>query len=42
MKKIAIIGASGMAGSAIYKATKEHSDLTPVGVIRNEKRRVKY
>lgn len=38
MKKIAIIGASGMAGSAIFNAVKENSDLTPVGIVRNEKK----
>lgn len=38
MKKIAIIGASGMAGSAIYNAVKENPNLTPVGIVRNEKK----
>lgn len=38
MKRIGIIGASGMAGSAIFKAAQENSDLTPVGIIRNEKK----
>lgn len=36
MKRIGIIGASGMAGSAIYKLAAQQADLDVTGIIRNE------
>lgn len=36
MKKVGIIGASGMAGRAIYKLVTNNSQLEPTGIIRNE------
>lgn len=34
--RVGIIGASGMAGSAIYKLTKQNPDLDVVGIARHE------
>ncbi|EEJ71917.1 NAD(P)-dependent oxidoreductase [Lactobacillus ultunensis] len=36
MKKVGIIGASGMAGRAVYKLVTNNSQLEPTGIIRNE------
>ncbi|RVU70830.1 MULTISPECIES: NAD(P)H-binding protein [Lactobacillus] len=36
MRKIAIIGASGMAGSEIYKLASQNEDLAVTGIVRNE------
>ncbi|WP_308557953.1 NAD(P)H-binding protein [uncultured Lactobacillus sp.] len=36
MTKVGIIGASGMAGSAIYKLAEKNDDLKVTGIIRNE------
>ena len=36
MIKVGIIGASGMAGSAIYKLASQQKDLEVTGIIRNE------
>lgn len=38
MKKVAIIGASGMAGSAIYQLARQNKDLIVTGIVRNEER----
>ena len=36
--KVGIIGASGMAGSAIYKLASENKDLEVTGIVRIKKR----
>lgn len=36
MKKVAIIGASGMAGSAIYKLAIQNPRLEVIGIVRHE------
>lgn len=36
MKKVGIIGASGMAGSAIYKLAAQQPELNLTGIVRNE------
>ena len=36
MKKVGIIGASGMAGSAIYKLASEQPELEVTGIVRNK------
>lgn len=38
MKKVAIIGASGMAGSAIFKLAEQHANLDLTGIVRNKKK----
>ncbi|WP_251545778.1 NAD(P)-dependent oxidoreductase [Limosilactobacillus caecicola] len=38
MKKVGVIGASGMAGSAIYQLASADSNLDVIGIVRNEKR----
>ncbi|MBD5269134.1 MAG: NAD(P)H-binding protein [Bacteroides sp.] len=38
MIKVGIIGASGMAGSAIYKLASQQADLEVTGIIRNEEK----
>lgn len=34
--KVGIIGASGMAGSAIYKLASQNKDLEVTGIVRDE------
>ncbi|MBD5429501.1 NAD(P)H-binding protein [Lactobacillus sp.] len=36
MKKVGIIGASGMAGSAIYKLASEQPEIEVTGIVRNK------
>lgn len=36
MKKVGIIGASGMAGSAIYKLASQQPELEVTGIVRNK------
>ncbi len=36
MIRVGIIGASGMAGSAIYKLASTKKDLNVTGIVRNE------
>lgn len=36
MQKVGIIGASGMAGSAIYKLASQQSELQVTGIVRNK------
>lgn len=38
MIKVGIIGASGMAGSAIYKLASQQAELEVTGIIRNEEK----
>ena len=38
MKKVGIIGASGMAGSAIYKLAEKNPNIDVVGIVRHEKK----
>ena len=38
MKRVGIIGASGMAGSAIYQAGLKNPDLEVIGIARNKKK----
>lgn len=38
MKKVAIIGASGMAGSAIYKLAQKEPSLEATGIVRNQEK----
>lgn len=38
MQKVGIIGASGMAGSAIYKLASANPNLDVIGIVRKEKR----
>lgn len=38
MKKVAIIGASGMAGSDIYKLAQKQPNLDITGIVRNKKK----
>lgn len=36
MTKVGIIGASGMAGSAIYQLAEQQNELEITGIVRNE------
>ena len=38
--KVGIIGASGMAGSAIYKLASQNKDLEVTGIVRDKAKRV--
>lgn len=38
MKKIAIIGASGMAGQAIYRLANQQDDWVVTGIVRNDRK----
>lgn len=38
MKKVAIIGASGMAGRAIYRLASQEDDWVVTGIVRNDRK----
>lgn len=40
--KVGIIGASGMAGSAIYDLAKQNPEIDVTGIVRHESKAKKY